>query len=233
MDKLNYKSSYNLALEKNIKQLRKQIDSKQTETKIYNWAKKFKLKPSKIRQKIINDDIFALHYIIEPARQNFYEKLAADYIKKIPNVSNFKNLPNSGASALVVQSGSIFSKKKAQSNASKTIDFEWDTYGYKCYASHKYTKDEGGAQDNQYNDLRNFMENSRQNNDDDIRFFAICDGAYYQHKDSNGDTKIKILNRDFYKPDKLIALPIDNLFEHLKTEIKKSTNRNTTNKTSI
>jgi hypothetical protein len=220
MDKLDYKGLYNLVLQKNIKQLQKEIDTKQTKTKIDNWAKKFQLNPLEVRQKIIDDDMFSLHYIIEPARQGFHEKLAADYIKKFSNVSNFENLPTSGKNALVVHSGLIVPKKESPSNASKTVDFKWDTDGYKCYASHKYTKDEGGAQDNQYKDLRDFMENSRPNNDVKTRFFAICDGEYYQHKDSNGYTKIKILNRDCYKKDKLIALPIDDLFDYLK-EIKK------------
>jgi hypothetical protein len=65
------------------------------------------------------------------------------------------------------------------------------------------------------------MENSRPNNDVNIRFFAICDGGYYQHKDSNGYTKIEILNRDFDKKDKLIALSIDDLFDYLETKIRK------------
>lgn len=221
MDKLDYKGLYNLALQKNIKQLQKEIDSKQTKIKIDNWAKKFQLNPLEVRQKIINDYMFSLNFIIDPATQNLYEKLAASYIESFPNVDNFKNLPNSGQNALIVHGGIILSKNKAQSNASKTIDFQWETYGYKCYASHKYTKDGGGAQDNQYKDLRDFMDNSRQNNDDNIRFFAICDGEYYQHKDSKGDTKIKILNRDFDKKDKLIALSINDLFDYLETKIRK------------
>ena len=223
MDKLDYKGLYNLALQKNIKQLQKEIDTKQTKTKIHNWAKKFQLNPLEVRQKIIDDNMFSLHYIIEPARQSFHEKAAADYIKKFSNVSNFENLPNSGENALVVHSGSILPKKESQSNAGKTVDFEWDTHGYKCYASHKYTKDKGGAQDNQYKDLREFMKNSRENNDVKIkiRFFAICDGEYYQHKDSNEQTKIEILNRDFAKEDKLIALTIDGLFDHLEKKLGK------------
>jgi hypothetical protein len=221
MDKLDYKGLYNLALQKNIKQLQKEIDTEQTKTKIHNWAKKFQLNPLEVRQKIIDDNMFSLHYIIEPARQGFHEKLAADYIKKFSNVSNFENLPTSGKNALVVHSGLIVPKEESPSNAGKTVDFKWDTDGYKCYASHKYTKDGGGAQDNQYKDLRDFMKNSRQNNDVNIRFFAICDGEYYQHKDSNGYTKIEILNRDFDKKDKLIALSIDDLFNYLETKIRK------------
>ena len=46
------------------------------------------------------------------------------------------------------------SKVKPQS---KSIDFSWNTKDYTIYASHKYTKDEGGHQTNQYEDLQNFI----------------------------------------------------------------------------
>ncbi len=111
----------------------------------------------------------------------------------------------------------IIPKTQAQSNASKTIDFEWNTGTIKCYASHKYTKNSGGAQDNQYKDIRNFMKNIRDNNTPNILFFAICDGNYYQNLSRSNMSKMQILNRDFVKNDKLKALTINELSDHLNT----------------
>lgn len=212
MPDLDYEYHYNKKLEENIELLKRTIDDRQTKIKIENWANKFHLDPSVIRQKIIDDEVFSLHYIIDPSKQNFYENLAADYIKNFSNVENFKNLPNNGTNALVVHAGNIIPKTRAQSNASKTIDFEWNTGTIKCYASHKYTKNSGGAQDNQYKDIRNFMENSRPNNTPNILFFAICDGNYYQNL---SQSKIQILNTDFAKDNKLKALTINELSDHL------------------
>jgi hypothetical protein len=219
MDNLDYESLYNLALKENIAKLQKEIDTKQTQIKIGNWAKKFKLDPIEVRQKIIDDYMFSLHFIIDPSKQSIHEEAAANYINQFPNVEYFENLPGSGENALVINNGKIISKKDADSNATKTIDFEWESYGYKCYASHKHTKDVGGAQDNQYKDLRNFMENIRDNNDTNIRFFAICDGDYYQNTDRNGNTKIDILNSDFRKKDKFKALTINDLFDYLEVSL--------------
>ncbi len=217
MPNLDYEYYYNKKLEENIALLNCTIDERKTKIKIENWANKFRLDPSVIRQKIIDDELFSLHYIIDPGKQNFYENLAANYIKNFSNVENFKNLPNNGANALVVHAGNIISKTQAQSNASKTIDFEWNTGTIKCYASHKHTKVSGGGQDNQYKDIRNFMENSRNNNAPNILFFAICDGDYYQNLSQSNMSKMQILNRDFEKDNKLKALTINELFDHLNT----------------
>jgi hypothetical protein len=215
MPDLNYQDHYNLALSKNIERLQKEIDSPATKIKIKNWANKFNKDPIEIRQKIIDDELFSLHYIIEPSRQNFHENLAADYISRLENVDNFKNLPNGGANSLIVHSGTILKKSETQSNAGKTIDFSWNTGIFKCYASHKFTKDNGGSQDNQYKDIRGFMENSRPNNVINTLFFAICDGNYYQNTGQDGLTKIQILNRDLEKNNKLIALTINQLSDYL------------------
>lgn len=65
------------------------------------------------------------------------------------------------------------------------------------YVSHKYTKDEGGAQDNQYKDIQEFLKNSRDTSLKNTIFLAICDGDYYKQKDSKtGDiTKIERLKK--------------------------------------
>ena len=55
----------------------------------------------------------------------------------------------------------------------------------------------GGAQDNQYKDIQDFLHHSRDCNEKNTIFLAICDGDYYLQKDSKtGDeTKIKRLQR--------------------------------------
>lgn len=218
-DKLDYKRLFNEVLKKNIEQL--QIDlrnnKKDVDTKIKKWSNKFGLDPSVVRQKIVDDNIFSLHYIKDPSRQNFYEKLAAKHIEGFPNVKNFKKLPGSGGNALVIHKGQLLPYKNITSATTKTIDFEWNYMGIKCYATHKYTQNSGGAQDNQYKDVRYFMENARQNNQKMVLFFAICDGSYYQKKGKAGSNKIEALNSELGRSNKLEALTIDELFAYLKT----------------
>ncbi len=86
---------------------------------------------------------------------------------------------------------------EGQAKDIKSIDFEWEVGAFKFFASHKYTKDGGGAQDNQYEDIQNFLRHTRDCNLKNTIFLAICDGEYYLTKDSKtGDiTKIERLKR--------------------------------------
>jgi hypothetical protein len=203
-------------LEKNITLIQEEIDSPATKIKIENWAKKFNKNPEEIRQKIIDDELFSLHYVTDPSRQKIHEELASKHISRFENVDNFKKLPNNGVNSLIVHhDGKILKKSKAQSNTDRTIDFSWNTGIFKCYASHKFTKVGGGMQNIHYQNIKIFMENSSLNNDENTLFFAICDGDYYQNTGQDGLTKIQILNRDLEKNNKLIALTINQLSDYL------------------
>ena len=61
------------------------------------------------------------------------------------------------------------------------------------YCSHKYIKDlsGGGAQDNQYTDIKIFLSNCKRVNTDNDYFIAICDGAYFT------DVKMKYMNENY------------------------------------
>jgi hypothetical protein len=222
MKKLNYEKLYDLAILKNIQELKDHINSDDTIIKIENWANKFNLNSSFVYQKICTDNIFALNFIKEPGRQNFHENVAAKHIASIKGIKNFKQLPKSGKNALVVSNGVIMSLTSFNNSVEKikTIDFEFIFNKTQFYASHKYTKDNGGSQDNQYYDLRVFMENARKNSEKDIIFLAICDGSYYQNKIGGFKTKIEQLNDDFSKKDKLIAITINELPRLLKKYVR-------------
>jgi len=114
-------------------------------------------------------------------------------------VENFEILPSGGNNAVYVENGKLFSGADLvnQAKEAKSIDFSWTIGNIRFYASHKYTKDSGGAQDNQYLDMQNFLKNTRDCNIKNTVFLAICDGKYYQAKDSKtGDnTKIERLQR--------------------------------------
>ncbi|GMO67412.1 MAG: hypothetical protein Ta2D_12990 [Rickettsiales bacterium] len=167
--------------------------------KISNWAEKFGYSYNEIKDKIKNDEIFRCIFIKEPSKQNLYQNLAATYIKSLENVENFEVLASGGKNAIYLTNGKIFTGKdlKDKSKDIKSIDFKWKKGETTFYASHKYTKDEGGSQDNQYEDIQKFLRNVIDNNEKNTIFLAICDGEYYQTKDSKtGDaTKIERLKK--------------------------------------
>ena len=172
---------------KNIENISSEIDTPAMMVKIKNWAEKFNYDYEIIKKKILDDEIFACVFVKDPRKQNIYEKTAAKYISSIEGISEFKKLPNSGKNALYINKGVLCHNKKGES---KSIDFIWKFKDITFLASHKYTKDSGGGQDNQYNDIMHFLKNSRENQD--YYFLAICDGPYYLEK-------IDIMNSEFPK----------------------------------
>jgi hypothetical protein len=220
---INYEELKKKKIRENIKELRNNISDRSVMLKVKNWADKYDLEFNFVKHKVFTDDIFALNFVKDPGRQNFHENIAAYALESLANIQDFKLLPKGGKNAKVINHGMLVSLEQSRESISnpKTIDFEWKLKTESgriitCYASHKYTKDKGGSQDNQFNDLKSFMQHAYQNNQNDILFFAICDGNYYQQRDRTTNmSKIEELNASFYKENKVKATTINNLFEIL------------------
>lgn len=151
--------------------------------KICTYCWRFGHQMQAVIAKIKSDAMFAAHFAKNPGTQGIHETIAADYLKKIALVDDFKILPRNGKAALFIDARGLLRKRadKSQTSAqdSKSLDFRWDTAGIVCYASHKYTRESGGAQDHQFRDQKRFLENFRKHDDRRAACFAICDGAYY------------------------------------------------------
>lgn len=151
--------------------------------RIETYCSRFGYTCSQVIQKIFHDGMFAAHFTKDPTKQGIHENIAADYLRPLPGVSDFEVLPKSGAGAMHISADGEFCVGKSTSaRDSKTLDFRWTTSGVQCWASHKYTKEQGGAQDHQFNDQKRFVENFRNHKGERVAFFAICDGAYYTAK---------------------------------------------------
>ena len=196
---MNYKDKYKSQIQENLKNIINELETKNMKLKISNWANKFGYSFNEIKEKIINDEIFRCVFAKDPAKQNLYQNLASKYINSLDNVENFKVLPAGGKDAIYLTNGKILKGDllKNQSKDIKSIDFAWNCKQFTFYASHKYTEMNGGAQDNQYKDIQDFLNHSRDCNEKNTIFLAICDGDYYLQKDSKtGDeTRIKRLQR--------------------------------------
>lgn len=196
---VNYKEKYHKHLIVNQLNVLDEISSKEMEIKIANWASKFGFSYEVIKQKILSDEIFRCVFAKDPNKQNLFQKLAAEHICNISTVKEFRVLPSGGRNAIYLLNGKIFTgnQLKNQTKEIKSIDFEWKIGSYKFYASHKYTEISGGAQDNQYRDVQEFLKHARDCNEPNTILVAICDGNYYLQKDSStGDeTKLKRLTR--------------------------------------
>ncbi len=203
---LNYIEEEKKELNKNISEIRDEIKNKigpDLKKKIKRFALKFDLSEKLIQYKVLNDDLFILCFIKEPNRQSFHQRLAADYIKNIPNIIDFKLLPSGGRNALYIISGQLQTGKNiTTSRKPKSIDFSWRFQTkqnglVEFYATHKYTNEGGGAQDNQFNDIKLFLDNAQSYIKPDKFFIAICDGDYY-NRSSYTQNNTKYINKINY-----------------------------------
>ena len=203
MRKIDYDSGFKKQILKNIEDVRKHIDDDDMNTKIQNYCKRYDLPYMFIKRKILFDNIFALYFAKDPSKQSFHQQCAANFIKEIPKVENFQVLPANGKNAVFVINGEIKLKEEAgqkqETKETKSIDFFWNVITQSgkeitFYAAHKYTDQEGGAQDNQYNDLKLFMKHGRQFKDDNVYFLAIGDGPFYLRSNTQGVKRIDAMN---------------------------------------
>ena len=166
---LDYVKEEKEELHKNISLIREEIEKgigPDLKEKIKRFALKYDLSEKLIKHKVQKDDLFVLCFIKEPNRQSFHQRLAVNFIKSIPNITDFELLPVGGPNALYIISGQLqHGANITTSQKPKSIDFLWKyaTRGsglVSFYAAHKYTKEGGGAQDNQFNDIKSFLENA-------------------------------------------------------------------------
>lgn len=164
--------------EENMYILRDEIDLPWVRTKISNHLERhphLKLTSKEVRDRILKDDLIASFFIKDPGRQNVSEQAMIDVLKSIKIISNASSLPNSGPNSRYLIDGKVVKNSKI---GIKSIDFQFTYKNYKAAATLKYTKESGGAQDNQFNDVVTFLQNSF-TEDKNLLILAILDGEYY------------------------------------------------------
>ena len=158
------------------------------EKKIENFCNLHGFSREEVAKSIRENDIVAAVFAKDPRKQSCDEKLAGGFIRRLDGIKNFAELPK-GQKGLSVLRGEIREKRKigGKGSGTKTIDFHWRYQGTQFYAAHKYTKDSGGAQDNQFKDLQAFIEEARDSVAPDVVFLVIADGAFYQRRAGGKD----------------------------------------------
>lgn len=170
----------------NVEEVRESVRDKDMQLKITNYANKHGLSKGYVEQRIVDDIDFARNFAKDPGRQSIHETIAAKHIEELPVVKehgSFKKLPAGGRNAKYVTLAGV---RHENQDDTKSIDFEIKIGDETIYATCKYTKGEGGAQDNQYADVKQYVNIatqmlSRGANEDNERFIAIVDGAYYEN----------------------------------------------------
>ena len=164
----------------NRTKLRQSLNEDWVIEKINKYIERHRLNYSieDVKKEILTSDLVASIFIKEPNKQNFTEKIISDAIKKNDLVENFMT---SKDGEIFLENGKITKERKV---GNKSIDFSWKTNGKNVFASQKYINESGGGQDNQFNDVKNFLMNAQNSNKDEF-FIAIVDGKYFNQSKMN------------------------------------------------
>lgn len=149
----------------NISILRQEIDKSWVDEKISNYIIEFDGMFSKeeIKRKILEDDLVASFFIKAPAKQNISEKVAEEILgpgSKLPATGKNSIRFNDNGDIVSVAFGNT-----------KSADFMYKDY----YTTQKYTMNSGGSQDNQRNDVIDFLTRGSIKH----KVCAIVDGDYW------------------------------------------------------
>ena len=150
----------------NIAEVRNDINKTWVQEKIISFCERQgdMFTPDLVKEQILSNDIVAALFAKDPAKQNITEKLVEEqlHIKKLP--ASGKNCIRFNAMGDLVHLTGV--------NVSKSADFQIDN----IYYTQKYTIEAGGAQDNQYNDVVDFLNKGSIKH----RVGAILDGDYWE-----------------------------------------------------
>lgn len=168
----------------NLAELRNCLNESWVIAKVENYLERnrFVLKGYTVQniiEKIKTDDCFALYFIKDPNKQNDIEKIIGKELSTTNGINNFVNYPST--IKLFVVNGEITNNRPI---TGKSIDYSCTTNkGRQVYFTQKYTKGNGGAQDNQFQDVVNFLSNTVGN--DECIFVALVNGSYYTEAKMN------------------------------------------------
>ena len=146
--------------------------------KIKNQIERYGLKMSvkEVLNHIVDDDYFASMYAKDASKQNMSEKLQKKYLGN-KNIT-IKKLNAAGRGAIRLMDGELITGNDRGGKATKSMDFEGENGEY-IFA--KVTSGQGGGQDNQYRDVREFLKEAKEydRKHGDKKFVALVDGDYY------------------------------------------------------
>ena len=222
----DYKGAFRRMMAENVADVLPALErgDKWLRDKIANAAERFGLSEREIRKALVDSRVLRFYYAKDPTRQSLHENAAAEFIRKIPGVRGFEQMRGE---VKFVTAGRVVDKPELQSLQSadaavvrtKGIDFTWKFGGRLFYAYHKHTGVEGGAQDNQYNDLKVFVREAALNNLSGTVFVALCDGPYYFRMNGIAEKSRTDALREMAKGAKrgnVFVMPTEELPEFLK-----------------
>jgi len=163
-----------------------------------------------ILDEISSSQLAASFFAKDPKKQNIAEKSQLEYL-----CSKLEKEITKSSSVYLMSDGSLERHTHHPPGATaKSIDFYHNdcndgNNGVEEYYFAKVTERNGGAQDNQWADVRSFIDAAKKNiekENEKKKFIAVVDGNYYWNEDGNPTRKCKQLISDTEGYDEYIRI---------------------------
>lgn len=148
--------------------------------KIESHALRFGFDTETVKKAVLENEV-AFRAIVgkSPSRMDYWENTLVDYLNSLTCVTKAEKLNKSGPKAVFIDRGELKFGGKHPHLKSLDLRVEFKN-GAVLYVIHKYTKDEGGTQNNQFKDAKDTMREHL--GPDGLRrvyLAGILDGNYY------------------------------------------------------
>ncbi len=174
----------------NARQVRQDLNNRNANLlqRIQNYGYRFNHTQASIETEIHSSRKFAATFAKSPSRTDFDKEEAYNWLGT--NLGyHINKLPKRNPGVLyVAENGDITTILQGALKPSRALNFSWQERGLTFYAMHKYTRDSGGAQGNQFREaarmLENFNNPANPANIDNV-LIVITDGNYYTNPRMN------------------------------------------------
>ena len=175
--------------------------------RIEKYAARFNYAENDVTDLIRNNKMFAATFAKAPNKTTLHEKMAAKWLKKELVLNDSISLPSSGRNAFYIKNDGVIEKNDAR-KITKSLDFQWQVGDITFYAMHKYTHEQGGNQDNQFDEMKATLNAFQNVTNINQVLIVIVDGQYYNQEKMR---ELDVLTRKIDGQPKSFAVHIEDV----------------------
>ena len=176
--KVNYKRAMKKQQKTNLELVRSSSPTVKMREKLKREANRMQVSERAIFNLFRTSPTFRKIMASKANRQSVHEQTFWVALKATLGTEHVTKLPVAGKNAVYLEKGKmVAAEDKSPWNLSKSLDFKVEIAGNTFLICHKYTRQEGGSQDNQYADVQALLLQAR--GCQKAHVIAVCDGEYY------------------------------------------------------
>lgn len=176
-------------MEENRKALQEQLLTnkldKAVSQKIENYSQRYGYTVDSVVKELATNEHLQNHILVDPIRQSIHQDLMEQALIEHCTAEGYTYFSSKELKSTYLVDGQLTNKKPETCDVNKSVDFLVSTDNTTYALTLKYTGGEGGAQDNQFNDVINYLGEAREGAEyrgQPLVVGAVLEGAYYRKR---------------------------------------------------